>query len=217
MEDDADLFPPARPQVRHRRRRLHPGQLCGAHRQGRQCGLRSDRAPALGKPGGARRAEKEVTRDGSQDWRRRMKILGKALAGAALCVAAGISVAAAHHSTTMFDHSKTLTLKGVVIELRWTNPHVTLLVNGTVKDGDQPSEWLLEMTSPGNLTRAGGWSRSAVKPGDKVTVDFAPLRDGKKGGALKKIMLLESGKFYTADIRAQERANLEEPVSPPAK
>jgi len=64
--------------------------------------------------------------------------------------------------------------------------------------------------------RAGGWTRTAVRPGDKVTVDFAPLRDGKKGGALKKITLKDTGKYYTADIRAQERANLEE-EQPPAK
>jgi hypothetical protein len=42
-----------------------------------------------------------------------------------------------------------------------------------------------------------------------VTVDFSPLRDGNKGGALKKITLADSGKFYTADIRAQESPNLE--------
>jgi hypothetical protein len=48
-----------------------------------------------------------------------------------------------------------------------------------------------------------------------VTVDLSPLRDGKKGGALKKITLMETGKFLTADIRAQERANLEEEA--PAK
>ena len=66
------------------------------------------------------------------------------------------------------------------------------------------------MTSPGNLVRAGGWSRNAVKPGDKVTVDMSPMRDGSKGGALKKITILDTGKFYTANIREQERANLEE-------
>jgi hypothetical protein len=68
----------------------------------------------------------------------------------------------------------------------------------------------MEMTSPGNLVRAGGWSRNAVKVGDKVVVDFSPLRSGGKGGALKKITLVDTGKFYTADIRAQESANLEE-------
>ena len=54
-----------------------------------------------------------------------------------------------------------------------------------------------------------------VKPGDKVTIDMAPLRDGKKGGALKKVTLVDTGKFLTADIRAQERANLEQEA--PAK
>ena len=32
-------------------------------------------------------------------------------------VAAGISSVAAHHSTTMFDHSKTYTISGTVVEL----------------------------------------------------------------------------------------------------
>jgi hypothetical protein len=41
-------------------------------------------------------------------------------------------------------------------------------------------------------------------------VDFNPLRNGNKGGALKKITLVDTGKFYTADIRSQESANLEE-------
>jgi c(7)-type cytochrome triheme protein len=83
-------------------------------------------------------------------------------------IAVGISTVAAHHSTTMFDHSKTMTIKGTVVELRWVNPHVTLSVNGIVKEGEAPAEWLMEMTSPGNLVRAGGWSRNAVKAGEKV-------------------------------------------------
>jgi hypothetical protein len=115
----------------------------------------------------------------------------------------------AHHSTTMFDHSKTLKITGTVKEVHWTNPHVAIFVEGVITEGQEPTVWLMEMTSPGNLVRAGGWSRSAVKPGDKVTVDFSPLRDGNKGGALKKITLADTGKFYTADIRAQESPNLE--------
>lgn len=118
-----------------------------------------------------------------------------------------------HHSTTMFDHAKVVSIEGTVKEVHWTNPHVAIFVHGTIVGGAEPTLWLMEMTSPGNLIRSGGWTRTAVKPGDKVTVDFSPLRDGKKGGALKRITILETGKFYTADIRAQERANLEEPAS----
>jgi Family of unknown function (DUF6152) len=116
----------------------------------------------------------------------------------------------AHHSTTMFDRSQVLTITGVVKEVQWTNPHVAIFVSGTVKEGDEPSLWLMEMTSPGNLIRAGGWSRAAVKAGDKVVVEFFPLRNGSKGGALKKITETQTGKVYTADIFAQENPNLEQ-------
>jgi hypothetical protein len=133
------------------------------------------------------------------------------LALAALCgIAVGISSVAAHHSTTMFDHSKTLTIDGTVVELRWVNPHVSLSVNGTLKGSEEAAVWVMEMTSPGNLVRAGGWTRNAVKPGEKVEVDFSPLRDASlKGGALKKVTVLATGQVLTANLRAQEMPGLE--------
>ena len=97
-----------------------------------------------------------------------------------------------------------------MVELRWVNPHVTLTINGSLSDDEAPSEWLLEMTSPGNLVRAGGWRRDAVKPGDKVEIVFSPLRDpDKKGGALKKLTVLATGEVFTANIREQEKPGLE--------
>ena len=139
------------------------------------------------------------------------QLIKSAGALAALCVlAAGITTVAAHHSTTMFDHSKTVVIKGTVVELRWVNPHVTLTVNGSLNEGDPPADWLMEMTSPGNLVRAGGWRRDAVKPGEKVEVVFSPLRDAeKKGGALKKLTVLASGEVFTANISEQEKPGLE--------
>ena len=125
-------------------------------------------------------------------------------------LAAGISSVTAHHSSTMFDHSKTVTIKGTVVELRWVNPHVTITINGSLNEGDAPADWLMEMTSPGNLVRAGGWRRDAVKPGEKVEVVFSPLRDAeKKGGALKKLTLVDTGQVLTANLRAQEMPGLE--------
>ena len=130
---------------------------------------------------------------------------------AAFAMTASLSIAAfAHHATTMFDRDKIVTSTGVVKEVQWTNPHVGIFVEGNLKAGDTPALWIMEVSSPGNLTRAGGWTRNSVKAGDKVSVDFYPLRNGNKGGYLKKITLTDSGKFYTADIRAQESANLED-------
>src|ERR1700733_11846383 len=123
---------------------------------------------------------------------------------------AGISSGAAHHSSTMFDHSKTVTIKGTVVELRWVNPHVTITINGSLNEDEAPTEWLMEMTSPGNLVRAGGWRRDAVKPGDKVEIVFSPLREpDKKMGLLKQLTVLATGEVFTANIRDQEKPGLE--------
>jgi hypothetical protein len=125
-------------------------------------------------------------------------------------LALGVTSVAAHHSSTMYDHSKTMTIKGVVVELRWVNPHVSLSINGTINDGEAAELWVMEMTSPGNLVRAGGWRRDAVKPGDRVEVDFSPLRDAdKRGGALKRLLVVDSGEVFTANLREQERPGLE--------
>ena len=129
---------------------------------------------------------------------------------ALIAVATGTQYAVAHHSTTMFDHAKTMTIRGTALELRWVNPHVSLLVKGVVDGNNEEEEWLMEMTSPGNLVRAGGWSRNVVKSGDRVVVDFSPLRDtSSRGGTLKKLTLVDSGRTLTANIRAQEMPGLE--------
>jgi len=101
---------------------------------------------------------------------------------AALAIAAvlGAGSALAHHSFAMFDQSQTITLKGEVKELRWTNPHVFIEV--LVKnDTGAADEWSIEMTSPEHLARTG-WRPSTLKAGDPVTLNIHPMRDGVKGG-----------------------------------
>jgi hypothetical protein len=142
--------------------------------------------------------------------KRKIKLLGAAIVAAGL--AGGIATVSAHHSTTMFDHAKTMSITGAVVELRWVNPHVSLSVDGVVKEREAEGQnvWVMEMTSPGNLVRAGGWRRDAVKPGEKVTVEFSPLREeDRRGGALKKLTVLATGEVFTANLRAQEMPGLE--------
>jgi hypothetical protein len=103
------------------------------------------------------------------------KLTGLALLG----VLAVAMPAAAHHSFAMFDQKKIMTLAGTVHEFQWTNPHAFLEID--VPEGGKTTRWSLELNSPNNLKRQG-WSRSAVKTGDKVTVRMNPLRDGQHGG-----------------------------------
>jgi len=98
------------------------------------------------------------------------------LAGALVAVAAPVL---AHHSFAMFDQRKLMTLEGTVHEFQWTNPHAFIELDVTV--GGKAQRWSIELNSPNNLTRQG-WRRTSLKPGEKISVRIAPLRDGRKGG-----------------------------------
>lgn len=97
-----------------------------------------------------------------------------AIAGAAALLA-GIP-AAAHHSFAMFDQTKIMTLDGTVTEFQWTNPHAFIEI-----DAQGGRHWSIELNSPNNLKRQG-WSRGALRTGDKVKLRMNPLRNGKPGG-----------------------------------
>ena len=99
----------------------------------------------------------------------------------ALCLAlAGLlplaAPALAHHSFAMFDQRKVMTLEGTVAEFQWTNPHAFIEL-----DAKGGRHWSIELNSPNNLKRQG-WNRASLKPGDRIAVRIAPLRNGKSGG-----------------------------------
>lgn len=116
-----------------------------------------------------------------------MKSSKSLLVMAALAVAAVAVPLSAHHSFAMFDQTKSVSLKGKVVEFQWTNPHAFIELE--VPDGKGGADrWSIELNSPNNLTRQG-WRRSSVKPGDQVTITLNPLRNGKKGGLFNTILL----------------------------
>ena len=126
----------------------------------------------------------------------------------AACGLAASLPAAAHHSFAMFDFSTTLSCPATVKELRWTNPHVTLLVEAAPKPDEPPEIWSLELTSPGNLTRTG-WTHDSFKPGDRIDLQFNPLRDGRHGGAFKQATIIATGKVLSSSVReANDTPNL---------
>jgi hypothetical protein len=89
-------------------------------------------------------------------------------------------VAVAHHSFSMFDGEKTLTMSGVVKEFEFANPHGWIHMMATDSAGKQ-AEWSFEMQPISQLAPAG-WKSDTLKPGDKITLDFHPLKDGARGG-----------------------------------
>ena len=109
-----------------------------------------------------------------------MKIGVPAIAALALSAISGSALA--HHSFAMFDPDRLITQTGTVKEFEWTNPHVWLHIMAPDGSG-KPVEWSFEMQAVAQAT-TGGWRVDSVKPGDKVSVEFHPLKDGSRGGEL---------------------------------
>jgi hypothetical protein len=103
------------------------------------------------------------------------------------CLAAAclMHAAAAHHSTAEFDYTKQVTIKGMVKEVQWTNPHsyIQLLVDG---EGGAKTQWSVEIGSP-SLNISMGWRKNSVKAGDVVTMSLSPARNGSPYGTLRTL------------------------------
>ena len=95
--------------------------------------------------------------------------------------------ALAHHSYAMFDLSQKKTIAGTVKDFQWTNPHTWLWVEVPVASGD-PETWGVEGMSPNFLARRG-WSKTTLKPGDKITVVLHPVKSGEHGGSFMSVTL----------------------------
>ena len=90
------------------------------------------------------------------------------------------STVLAHHSYAMFDRDTVSTVQGTIAKVEWVNPHV--LFWAYVSNGKGGHDlYGFESASVSGLARQG-WTMSTLKAGDKVTIDYNPLRDGRTGG-----------------------------------
>ncbi len=104
-----------------------------------------------------------------------------ALAGV-LGLASMSPTASAHHSMAMFDQSREVTVRGVVSEFQWTNPHAYIQMVAEDAKGREV-EWSLEMGAPMYLY-ARGWRPRTLRPGTEITARIYPLRSGNPGGVV---------------------------------
>ena len=118
------------------------------------------------------------------------------LISAAIVVTAAATLLAHHSVPGQFDISKPVTLKGVISKVDWINPHI--YVHLDVKDGSgSTSTWALA-TLPTAMMRRAGLTRESLqgKPGEEVTINAVPARDGSKQlGWINKITYADGHSF----------------------
>ena len=99
----------------------------------------------------------------------------------------------AHHSSSSYDMEHPISVRGVVNNMEWTNPHVFIFLD-VKDDSGSTEEWRVEGNSPNMLTRVG-WRKEMIKPGDQVQVNGAPARSGSKVMRLISLTLANGQKL----------------------
>jgi hypothetical protein len=96
------------------------------------------------------------------------------LAAALMC-----SPAIAHHSAAQFDFGNTVLVEGKVVEARFANPHMRLILEVTDEKGTRNIEF--EGHSRNNMRRQG-LLPEMFGLGDTITIRIAPMHNGEDGG-----------------------------------
>jgi hypothetical protein len=127
-----------------------------------------------------------------------MKVLFTAITATLLALV--VSTASAHHSAAQFDFRNTVVVEGKVIETRFANPHLKLILEVTDSvRGTRNIEF--EGHSRNNMLRQG-LQPDMFKVGDTIAIRIAPMTNGEDGGyvtALRTPDGTEIGRVTGAD------------------
>jgi uncharacterized protein DUF6152 len=98
----------------------------------------------------------------------------------------------AHHGSAIYDESKTVTVKGVVTDWLWANPHCLLEFDAKDDKGNSV-HWTAEVSNPPDMINRG-WSRKMFKAGDDVTITMIVAKNGEPVGRIARVTL--NGKTF---------------------
>ena len=103
----------------------------------------------------------------------------------------------AHHGGAAYDTAKKITVKGIVTEWFWANPHCFLKFDAK-DDKGSVVHWATETSNPADMVNLG-WSKQSFKPGDEVTVTFTPVKNGVPVGRIDQVALA-NGQIFKARV-----------------
>ena len=112
---------------------------------------------------------------------------------AMLLILATAPTSSAHHSAAAsYDADRSIEIQGTGIEFAWRNPHSHLYINVAVGPF-KGRTYSVELSSAVSLSRSG-WTRTLLRPGDRVTMAVNPSRTDLPVGLCRNCVFTVNGK-----------------------
>jgi hypothetical protein len=123
-----------------------------------------------------------------------MNVMTRVLVLVVGLMGAGAPIAAHHAFSSEYDENKTVTLKGTVTKIEWTNPHARFFVD-VVNPDKTVTNWSFELASPNSLTREG-WDRHTLTVGDAISVTGYASKSGRNMASTRAVLTAEGKSLF---------------------
>jgi hypothetical protein len=124
-----------------------------------------------------------------------MKLSRRNVLFCALLTMFGGRLLSAHHAfAPVYDGSRQITVKGVVTQFRFVNPHAMLLMDVT-DDSGKTTKWTVEFAGRLNLSE-GGWTADTIKAKERVAVTGNPTHINSNRMFFRKIVRADGTELF---------------------
>lgn len=106
--------------------------------------------------------------------------------------------ALAHHGNAAYADEITEFKRATVTKFAWANPHALISFDATDAKGNVV-HMVVETAAPQAL-RLIGWDKTAVMPGDVITVRMYVAKNGNPAGRLQKIILADGAELRDTQL-----------------
>ena len=109
------------------------------------------------------------------------------------------TVALAHHSMAgTYDVAKSTTIRGVLSEIAWRNPHAFVVMNAKDANGKLAS-WHIEIAAPNALSRTG-LNPQMLDLTSTYSIEIWPARDGSTNASGRLLTFPDGRQFDVHDV-----------------
>jgi len=105
----------------------------------------------------------------------------------------------AHHSESINDEDRLVTIKGKVSSFGFTAPHVQIYLDAKSDQGEEETApWIATGGNPSSMRRTG-WNSRTLQPGEEITITGFPYKDGRKILFWLRILRADGEELPSAD------------------